>query len=268
MSMSLCRHPMHPPPTLTRRSLLRSGAAAGAAMFVGLRPWATAHAAGAPGHLLRSSYEGLVGHRFTVGSGELRLLSISDVAGAAVDGSLAGSEDAFVLPFSGPLEPALECGVHTVTHPGLGTFELFLAPVDRPDSERRYEALVDRSVGAPNTPRNRPAYAPAAAVPAAGTVATPVALKRPVRRIALRRTRRGARADVVLSTTAGTDRVHGRLTRRGKTIALGAQDVSGQRAALKFSGMPGLPAGSYGVHLVLVDAEGRSVVRHRRVKLA
>jgi hypothetical protein len=242
---------------------------ASAAAIVGLRPWAVTPAFAAPGHLLRSSYEGLVGHDFGAGSVTLTLLSVSDLAGAAVDARLAASEDAFVLTFSGPFEPVLEGGVHTLTHPGLGTFELFLSPVDRPGSDRRYEAVVDRSVGAPKTPRKRAAAASAAAVAAAGTAAAPaVALKRPVRRLALRRTRRGARADVVLSTTAGTERVYARLTRRGKTVALAAQDVSGQRAALRFRGVPDLPAGTYGVHLVLVDAEGRSVVRRRRLKLA
>jgi uncharacterized protein DUF6916 len=260
---------MQPAPTLTRRSLLRSGAIASAAALVGLRPWAAAPALAAQGHLLRSSYEGLVGHRFTAGSIELTLLSVSDLAGAAVDASLSGSEDAFVLAFAGPLEPALEGGTLTLTHPGLGTFELFLSPVDAPAADRRYEAVVDRSVGAPKTPRKRPAAAPAAAA-AAGTAAAPAearTLKRPVRRIALRRTARGARADLVLSATAGIERVYGRLARRGKTIAVAAGDVRGRRTALRFRGAPNLAAGTYTVHLVLVDGQGRSVVRRRRVKL-
>ena len=71
-----------------------------------------------------------------------------DLAGAAVDKSLAGSEDAFVLAFAGPLDAALEGGTHAVTHPALGTFELFVSAVEQPQSERRYEAVIDRSVGA------------------------------------------------------------------------------------------------------------------------
>src|SRR4051794_4007307 len=72
---------------LTRRSLLRVGAAASAGTLVGIRPWATAAAAaGGPAlHLRRSSYTGLTGQSFTLASrGTLRLLSVSDVAGAAV----------------------------------------------------------------------------------------------------------------------------------------------------------------------------------------
>ena len=67
---------MQPALTLTRRSLLRAGAIATAASFVGLRPWAAAPAAAASGHLLRSSYDGLVGEGFRVGSADLRLLSV------------------------------------------------------------------------------------------------------------------------------------------------------------------------------------------------
>jgi hypothetical protein len=133
--------------TLTRRSLLRSGAVAAAATLVGMRPWAPASAAAAPGHLLRSSYEGLVGQSFSVGSVELRLLSVADVAGAGVDASLAGSEDAFVLTFSASRSAALKAGTHTFRHSRLGEFELFVSPVGRP-ADRVYEAVVDRSVGA------------------------------------------------------------------------------------------------------------------------
>jgi hypothetical protein len=131
----------------TRRSLLRIGAMA--VTLVGLRPWASASAAAAPGHLLRSSYAGREGQHFVAGSVDLRLVSVSDLAGASADRSLRGSEDAFALVFSGPLDVALEAGTHTVRHADLGRFELFVAPVERPRSDRRYEVVVDRSVRAP-----------------------------------------------------------------------------------------------------------------------
>ena len=182
---------MQPALTLTRRSLLRAGALGAAATFVGLRPWAAAPAAAAPGHLLRSSYDGLVGQGFRVGSADLRLLSVDDLAGAAVDKSLAGSEDAFVLAFAGPLDAALEGGTHSVTHPALGSFELFVSEVEQPQSERRYEAVIDRSVRGPRSARKRAAAAARPTGRAAGRM-------RMVRRIALRRTASGARADVLL----------------------------------------------------------------------
>ena len=81
-----------------------------------------------------------------MGSVELQLQSISDVAGAALDASLEGSEDAFVLTFSGPLAQPLESGTHTLSHPELGTFELFISPIERPSTDCRYEAVIDRSV--------------------------------------------------------------------------------------------------------------------------
>jgi hypothetical protein len=154
--------------TLTRRSLLRTGALATAATLVGLERWAPARARAAASHLVRSSYAGLVGQRFAAGPVELRLLSVADVAGAAGDPSLAGSEDAFVLTFSGRLDAALEAGTHTLSNAELGTFELFLSPVEQPRDDRRYEAVVDRSVGVPRHPPQRatpaePAVAPAAA---------------------------------------------------------------------------------------------------------
>ena len=115
--------------------------------------WAAAPAAAAPGHLLRSTYDRLAGDVFRVGSVELRLLSVDDLAGAAVEKSLVSSEDAFVLAFAGPLDTGLEGGTHSVTHPALGTFELFVSEVGRPHFERRYEAIIDRSVRGPRSAR-------------------------------------------------------------------------------------------------------------------
>jgi hypothetical protein len=133
--------------TLTRRSLLRTGALATAATFTGLRPWAAARAQAAASHLRRSSYAGLRGARFAAGSVDLRLISVADVAGAGADAALAGSDDAFVLTFSGQLDSVLEAGTHTLRNARLGTFELFLSPVGLPRRDQRYEAVIDRSVG-------------------------------------------------------------------------------------------------------------------------
>jgi hypothetical protein len=254
---------------LTRRSLLSSGAAATAAALIGLRPWAAtpaAAAAGAAGHLLRSSYEGLTGTSFAAGSVDLRLLSVSDLAGAAADRSLAGSEDAFALAFAGPLDAALEAGTHTLSHPELGTFELFVSPVDRPRKDRRYEAVVDRSVGVPKSPPKRAERAAATA-----TVAAPAAAHkgaRLLRRVTLRRTARGARARIVLLPGASAVRVHGVLMRNGQAIAAAAHEVSDRQAVLRFRDVPGLRPGSYTLQLTVVDDAGQMATRRRRVKLA
>ncbi len=258
-------------PTLTRRSFLRAGVATSAAALAGIRPWAPAPAAAAAGHLRRSSYEGLVGQGFTTGSVELRLLSVADLAGAAADKSLAGSEDAFALTFSGPLGAPLEAGTHTFGHPGLGTFELFVAPVERPAGDRRYEAVVDRSVGAPKSPPRRAAAA--APYAASATAAPAAALAAPrgarlFRRVALRRTRRGARAVVDLRPGLDAARVHGRLMRRGKTVAVAGREVRGQRADLRFRAARDLPAGRYTLFITLIDDAGLPATRRRRVTLA
>jgi hypothetical protein len=256
-------------PTLTRRSFLRAGIATSAAALAGIRPWAPAPAAAAAGHLRRSSYEGLVGHGFATGAAELRLLSVTDLAGAAVDKSLAGSEDAFALTFSGPLGAALEAGTHTFGHPGLGTFELFVAPVERPGGDRRYEAVVDRSVGAPKSPPKRAVAAArsvATAAPAAALAAPRDA--RLFRRVALRRTGRGARAVVQLRPGLNVERVHGRLMRRGRTVAVAGREVRGQRADLRFRAARELPAGRYTLFVTVVDDAGLPATRRRLVTLA
>lgn len=253
--------------TLTRRSFLRTGAVATAAAFAG-RAWAPPGAKAAGGHLRRSSYAGRIGQGFAVGSPELRLLSVSDLAGAAVDKSLAGSEDAFALTFAGPLDPALEASAHAFRHGALGTFELFVAPVEQPRGDRRYEAVVDRSVGAPKSPARRAQQqAPAtAAAPAAAFAAAPRSA-RLLRRVALRRTRRGARAEIVLWPGVDMTRLHGRLLRRGKTVGIAASDVRGRRAVLRFRSGRALPAGSYTLLITVVDAAGLPATRRKRIKL-
>jgi hypothetical protein len=267
VAVDLRRRPaMRTTTTLTRRSLLRAGALATAATLAGVRPWGAAPAAAAAGHLRRSSYDGLVGQSFAVDSVELRLLSVSDLAGAAADKSLAASEDAFVLAFSGPLDAPLEAGTHTFAHPGLGTFELFISPVEHPRSDRRYEAVVDRSVGAPKSPPKRAAAASTTAAPAAVLAAPRTA--RLFRRVALRRTARGARADIALRPVMNAERVHGRLMRRGKTIAVAQRDVRDQRAVLRFRGAPDLPAGTYTLLLTVVDEAGLPATRRKRITLA
>jgi hypothetical protein len=112
-----------------------------------------------------------------------------------------------------------------------------------------------------------PRLRPGAAVAAPGAAAAPPARQRLVRRVALHRAARGARADVVLTAAADVERVYGRLARRGKTNAVAARDVRGQRAVLRFRGAPDLPSGTYTVHLTLVDAAGLVVIRRKRLRL-
>ena len=133
------------------------GALATAATLGGRRPWDAATAEAAASHLRRSSWSRLPGQRFAAGGVQLQLLTVTNVAGASVNAALAGSDDAFVLTFSGPRTPVLRAGTYTLQNARLGRFELFLSPVARPGKDQRYEAVVDRSVPVPKSPPKRSA---------------------------------------------------------------------------------------------------------------
>jgi hypothetical protein len=156
---------------ITRRRALQLGGLTALATALRVAPPAAA-ATGTPAHLRRSSYTGLSSRRF----GSLELVDVADLPG------LSGHEEAFSLSFTGG---ALEQGVHTLTHPELGSFELFLVPVG--EHGGTYQAVIDRSVGAPKTgpdaPPGPPPPTPPPAVPpeAPAPVAAPAA---PVRKAA------------------------------------------------------------------------------------
>ena len=64
---------------------------------------------------------------------------------------LAGRDDAFRLEFTGPAE-AVQSGIHEFRQAQLGTFVMFVSPVDIVlGSDSRYEVVVDRSVGVPGS---------------------------------------------------------------------------------------------------------------------
>jgi hypothetical protein len=262
---------------LTRRALLCAGATAGAAVVLGVRPWAASAAGG--GYLTRSAYAGLEGTEFTVETGArtvaLRLESVSDLAGAASQPALVGSDDAFALMFSGPLSTPLDSGIHTLHHPRLGTFELFSSPVDDPDRDQRYEVVVDRSVGVPGEPPEAPPKAPEAEVPSpesppARTEPEPVEprpLARVVRRASLRRSGRWARCEVDLRRSAEAVRVRCRLLRKGKVLASATRRVTDQHAVMRLEAVRPLAAGSYTLVVTAIDADGVATSERRRVTL-
>jgi hypothetical protein len=139
-----------PDPTLTRRRLVQSGVAAAATAYVlGDLP-AAASAAGATAYLRRSSYTRHTGAAFqavgpTGATVTLRLLAVADLARATQKRSLAGSEDAFALTFSGPANKPLGSAIRRLRHPALGWISLFLTPAGPPAKEQRYEVVVDRA---------------------------------------------------------------------------------------------------------------------------
>lgn len=257
---------------MTRRSLLVAGATAGAAVAAGARPWTAA--AAAPGYLTRSAYTGLEGSRFTVETGGdpvvLKLESVSDVSGSATRRALVGSDDAFALKFSGPLASPLESGIHTLHHAELGTIELFASPVDAPESDRNYEVLVDRSVGAPaasklpsppKPPEPDPAPAPKAEVQQRENVAAPALL----RRLTLRRAGRWLRCEVVLRRSVEAERVRVRLVQKGEVVAKAVRTVEDGRAVVRLEAAHRLAAGRYTLVVSALDAAGRATSERKRI---
>jgi hypothetical protein len=260
---------------LTRRALLCAGATAGAAVVLGVRPWAASAAGG--GYLTRAAYAGLEGTEFTVETGArtvaLRLETVSDLAGAASQPALVGSDDAFALTFSGPLSTPLDSGIHTLHHPRLGTFELFSSPVDDPDRDRHYEVVVDRSVGVPEEPPEAPPKAPEASSPEpppARTEPEPVEPRPParvVRRASLRRSGRWARCEVDLRRSAAAVRVRCRLVRKGKVLASATRRVTDRHAVMRLEAVRPLAAGAYTLVVTAIDADGVATSERRRVTL-
>ena len=127
------------PRGITRRRLLATSGAATAAAVIGIQPSvAFADGENTPLYLVRSGYNGLSTLDFDVdGTTRMRLVALTDLPG------LEGSEDAFSLQFSGgPIYP----GLHTLSHPNLGRFDLTLGPIER---SGLYEAVINRSVNAP-----------------------------------------------------------------------------------------------------------------------
>jgi hypothetical protein len=127
---------------LTRRQVLELGAAA--ALTVVLGSARSARAAGidpmASDYLRRASWVALAGGKVAVSRVHLRLAEVADLP------HLAGRDDAFRLELIG--DPgALAGGIHPFRHAALGSFELFVSPVESVvRGLQRYEVVVDRSV--------------------------------------------------------------------------------------------------------------------------
>jgi hypothetical protein len=133
---------IHASSPVTRRQLLAWGAAAGAAATLrGL--------VGAPASVARQSwmrratYTGRIGQTFHAvadGSGvALRLAAVEDLP------TLAGSDDAFLLEFSGPRAPRLTQGVVELRHKALGRTQLFLVPEAPGEHGQSYAVVVNRA---------------------------------------------------------------------------------------------------------------------------
>jgi hypothetical protein len=248
----------------TRRTLIKAGAAAGATLLLPI-DLAVAGPSGDPAYLERSSYAGLTGPGFTARGNEqsvpLTLDAIGDLGDAA-----PGAEDAFSLRFSAPAATALTQGIRTISHPSLGSFDVFIAPVAQPDARQGYEVIVDRSRGAV-----RPApTAPVEAAPAASAAATPdpsheAVVARPatrhpvhrtVRHATLRRHAHGLDVGLEFEHGAAVRTVKAIVMHRGRTVTSGHRHVSGSHAGLHLTPRHRAARGAYDLLTITTDRHG------------
>lgn len=81
---------------------------------------------------------------FSVGRGddggatELQLIEAQSV------GQAAPGYEQFSLLFSGPLDSFLEQTIHTFEHDALGTFEMFIVPVQKTQDGFIYQSIINR----------------------------------------------------------------------------------------------------------------------------
>jgi hypothetical protein len=137
-------------PTLSRAGLIQAGAAAAAAIALppvgrSLGPaLRSVIMGGEPAHtaayLRRATYLPLVGEVFEIALSDGNRVKLRLVEARA----LPGDGDAFSLVFRSGTRTALESAIHTLTHPALGSVDLFLGPVGRPVGRTEFEAVVNR----------------------------------------------------------------------------------------------------------------------------
>jgi hypothetical protein len=90
-------------------------------------------------NLTVDSFSGRVGDRFELatdgGTHELTLDECTRLGGAAIE------REPFSLVFLGPRDPLLPQQIYALSHPDLGTLELFLVPIAQDENGTRYEAI-------------------------------------------------------------------------------------------------------------------------------
>ncbi len=142
--------------TLTRRQLLKTGAAvvavAGTPMLRGIPARAAGSAiAGsntAPSRLTQAAFTAQVGTMFRVrataaGNVDIRLDSVTSLQ-RPLPPAPAPTGEGFSLLFRGPVTKAFAQGQYALRHPHLGTFRFLLVPVGPAGKDRAYEAVVNR----------------------------------------------------------------------------------------------------------------------------
>jgi hypothetical protein len=251
---------------LTRRGLLQAGGVAGFAALAGGRPWAPASASAAtrPSPLARSTYTGITGTAFQVGTQTLELVGVADLPSAATDRKLAGSEDAFSLLFTGPAGNPLKQGVQAFSHPQVGNFELFIVPVEMTTGLQRYEVVVN-SWAPPKPPKPAPPHQPTKDVQNPSKHAHKPAL----RRVSARRLGRGLACKLTLGPETHVAVVAAWLMRGDRVYASASvRHVRGrERVSLTLPSAHRLRNGPYHLVVLTEDHKGRQEYKRQALKL-
>jgi hypothetical protein len=249
---------------MTRRRLLATGGAAGAAAVVGFQPWAPAAAKAAdgdtPAYLRRASYLALSTPDFSSSrlgaAAGLKLVAVSDLS----DPKLVNSEDAFALTFTS--DTLFESGTRSLANADLGVFELFVAPIE---GNGHYEAIVNRSVGVPKRPPHAINTPPDQRKPPPPPKHVHAAAVRSAR---LRRVGKGLVAQIALDHGAHVKSVTTWVTRAGIVVAANEiRHVRGRdRVSVELPTDRRLRGGHYELTVGTKDHHGHT--EYKRVKIA
>jgi hypothetical protein len=191
----------------------------------------------------------------------LKLETYGDLSAATVDGALAGSEDAFALSFSA--RDPLESGIQTFSHPDLGVFEFFIAPVE---GRGAYEVVVNRSVGAPkHVPHPK---GTAASVSTTPKPADQHARAAHVRRLSARRLARGVVAEIALGSHADVKSATVWLSRGGLVVAATTvHHVHGHHIAARLAMKHRARGGRYELTVATRDRGGHTQYKRASITL-
>lgn len=263
----------------TRRRLVQVGAAGAATVWLGRFEHIEGIARAAVGshpELSRATYAGLSTATFGVAGGtSLELVSVGDLPVAESVPGLQGRDDAFLVRFRGAGATPLTQGTHTMSHPQLGRFDLFVAPVDQAGDDQDYEAVVDRTVRIPGLDEDGapdPVKPPAArrevaeggaAGKSGGTAKKARSLK--LLKVSLRRTNSARRllARVTLGGQADVASVHAMLVRNGRVFGQ-ASSGGGRSHRLRFHLRSPVRYRRYRLVLSIIDRDG-NITRLSRV---
>jgi hypothetical protein len=266
---------MHEFPPITRRRLVQASAAGAATLWLGsftkLVP--AAGASQLTSELKRSTYLGLTDPGFKISIDgntiPLQFAGVEDLPVAASVPALQGSDAAFSVRFVGSGFSPFTSGTRTLSHPELGTFDLFVSPVEARTATQSYEAVIDRTIRIPGVnDEGAPDPVDPGKRGGGATSSKPVAAAKIVK-ASLSRARSGRKvvADVTLSGSGASD-VRALLLRRGKVVGTAAVKGGRSRVRLRFRlKSVGRPDSKYELALTVVDRTGRVSSLGRKLRL-